>query len=425
MDTNRLAGPKRINRVIVDQHAEDAAFLWILRDAAVSAPHYDLRDLARLDGRIEAHLDGLRIAGDAGWAICRAALSGGDAGEVFVAAVLGLQQDESEWMDDALQAGIASYDLSRGLASALSWLDFEVAEHYLATLLMESGGPARRVAVAAYANQRRDPGPALLQAANDPDPELRTRAYLAIGEIGAMAHSPTLRRGLEDGQPEVMIAAAWSAALLTCDPQALRILHESLDREGPFSRRALETIVACSPSGSAYDWLIELSKRPATTALALVGIGLMGDPIGIPVLLEMMDDQEVTKSAGEGFSLLTGVDLALNDLDCSPPEGAMEDQVETSPDKSIELDPDEDLPMPDPKLVRRWWDTNRSRFQPGERYFLGQPFSVEGLREALRTGRQRHRRAAALALAAYERRGALYETRAPGFRQALELGLSI
>jgi hypothetical protein len=30
---------------IVDQHAEEAAFLWLLRDAAVSAPHYLLADL--------------------------------------------------------------------------------------------------------------------------------------------------------------------------------------------------------------------------------------------------------------------------------------------------------------------------------------------------------------------------------------------
>ena len=59
---------------IIIQHAEDAAFLWLLRDAAVTQPHYDLDDLAELDNRVEAHLDGLRIAGDAGWEICWDAL---------------------------------------------------------------------------------------------------------------------------------------------------------------------------------------------------------------------------------------------------------------------------------------------------------------------------------------------------------------
>ncbi|MBW2737521.1 MAG: hypothetical protein JRE64_01460, partial [Deltaproteobacteria bacterium] len=51
---------------IVEQHAEEAAFLWLLRDAAVQAPHYSLNDLADMDERVEANNDGLRVAGEAG-----------------------------------------------------------------------------------------------------------------------------------------------------------------------------------------------------------------------------------------------------------------------------------------------------------------------------------------------------------------------
>ena len=53
--------------VVLSQHTEEAAFLWLLRNAAVHQPHYSLSDLAHHDGRIDAHLDGLRIAGDEGW----------------------------------------------------------------------------------------------------------------------------------------------------------------------------------------------------------------------------------------------------------------------------------------------------------------------------------------------------------------------
>jgi hypothetical protein len=61
---------------LVEQHAEEAAFLWILRDAAaVHAPHYSLKDLADIDERVEAHIDGLRIAEDVGWTICADALA--------------------------------------------------------------------------------------------------------------------------------------------------------------------------------------------------------------------------------------------------------------------------------------------------------------------------------------------------------------
>lgn len=43
---------------IISQHAEEAAFLWLLRDNACCAPHYSLKDLAKLDDRVEAQLTG-------------------------------------------------------------------------------------------------------------------------------------------------------------------------------------------------------------------------------------------------------------------------------------------------------------------------------------------------------------------------------
>ena len=47
---------------VIEEHAEKAAIQWSFRDAAVNGHDHDLDDLADLDERIEAHLDGLRIA---------------------------------------------------------------------------------------------------------------------------------------------------------------------------------------------------------------------------------------------------------------------------------------------------------------------------------------------------------------------------
>ena len=43
-----------VNREVVEQHAEEASFLWLLRDDAVRAPNYNLQDIADLDERVEA-----------------------------------------------------------------------------------------------------------------------------------------------------------------------------------------------------------------------------------------------------------------------------------------------------------------------------------------------------------------------------------
>jgi hypothetical protein len=65
---------RTIVQEVVTQHAEETSFLWLLRHAAVSQPHYSLQDLSKLDNRLEAHLDGLRIAGESGWNVVQETL---------------------------------------------------------------------------------------------------------------------------------------------------------------------------------------------------------------------------------------------------------------------------------------------------------------------------------------------------------------
>src|SRR5258707_9812993 len=106
---------------VLHLHTEGASFLWELRSGAVATPHYSLADLAKLDNRVEGNLDGLRIAGDAGWEICKEALSGGGSGEVFAAAALALDSGDKDRLETVFEAGTASQELSRGLTSALGW----------------------------------------------------------------------------------------------------------------------------------------------------------------------------------------------------------------------------------------------------------------------------------------------------------------
>ena len=63
------------------------------------------------------------------------------------------------------------------------------------------------------------------------------------------------------------------------------------------------------------------------------------------------------------------------------------------------MDPDDNLPWPEPALVQKWWDKNRGQFQNGTRYLMGKPMTIDWLKTVLRDGRQRQRAAAALELA--------------------------
>lgn len=100
--------------IIIEQHAEDAAFHWLLRDSAVHAPHYSLKDLSKLDNRVEAHIDGLRIAGEEGWEIANEILAMEDAGEIFTLAVLTFESGNETRIHNVVEAGSVSPELLRG-----------------------------------------------------------------------------------------------------------------------------------------------------------------------------------------------------------------------------------------------------------------------------------------------------------------------
>ena len=78
---------------IVRQHAEMAAFLWTIYDRHLlhpdENPEMDEVRLGRLIERLEAHLDGLRVAGDQGQKIAQERYEEfPEAGELFVLRML-------------------------------------------------------------------------------------------------------------------------------------------------------------------------------------------------------------------------------------------------------------------------------------------------------------------------------------------------
>src|SRR5262249_44240792 len=149
---------------------------WTTRNRAVGEPHYSLEDLAALDQRVEAHLDGLRIAGDVGWRFCKENLANEGPGEVFALSVMAFSAGDRERMREALNAGCASPRTRPGLVSALGWLDYDTVSPWISRLLEAKSALHRSIGVAACAIHRQDPGSALTVGVEDPDPVLRARA---------------------------------------------------------------------------------------------------------------------------------------------------------------------------------------------------------------------------------------------------------
>src|SRR5262249_15592121 len=95
-----------VNRPVVHAHGSEAAALWTLRTRAASAPHYRLARLRKIDLRVLAHLEGLRIAGEEGWRTSEKALADLDGGALFVAAFLAFELRDAGKMYQALQLAL-------------------------------------------------------------------------------------------------------------------------------------------------------------------------------------------------------------------------------------------------------------------------------------------------------------------------------
>jgi uncharacterized protein (TIGR02270 family) len=405
--------------VIIEQHAEEAAFLWILRSNAVHAPHYKLKDLTKLDGRVEAHLDGLRIAGAEGWRLCAEGLTFGEAGEVFAAAVLALESRDTAKIDQVLAVAEQFPDSVAGLVSALGWVEPHQLSGTVKELLSSPSSLCRRVGIAACAVHRVNPGQFLdnlLRAENVPI-QLQARALRAVGELKRRDLIYDLRNWLRAKDDITRFWAAWAAVLLGDRGEALETLKAFVVTGSPFATRALPVVLRAIGAEASASWLKGLAQYPELQRDVVIGTGVIGDPRYVPWLIKRMEVPELARVAGESFSLITGVDIAYEDLDGDGPDGFEAGPSEEPEDENVALDPDENLPWPDPRKIHGWWETHKNRFQIGTRYLAGAPITESQCRNVLREGYQRQRAAAALELALMKPDAPLFEVRAPGWRQ--------
>lgn len=200
-----------VNREVIDQHSEEAAFLWTQRDQAVASPRYTLKHLAKLDGRVEAHVDGLRVAAEVGWETCLAVLGAGP-GEVFAGAILAFGSGDASRIQLVLEAGSSDPLVARGLISALGWLAKGRATDAAMALVGDVQPEVRRTGIAACAIHRIDPGPPLGNAIMDPTP-------------GSQRERPKLRRNSDKWICSVRYFRVFPISILTAVFGLLGRLH--------------------------------------------------------------------------------------------------------------------------------------------------------------------------------------------------------
>lgn len=396
---------------LCQEHADEAAFLWSLRDRATGDWAYDLRGLAELEERVEAHIDGLRLAGEAGLSTSFAALDDeGEPGTTFVAALLSVERSDLRSIARVLD--VAGSGLSaREIVAALAWAPWERVQRIMPGLLSARCPPALHwIGLGGCAARRVAPGQTLTYALYSEDERLLARALKTAGQLGRKDLVHVIEDRMTVDSEICRFWAAWAATLLG-SARAIDVLWSIAETGALFSERAC---ALASRKTSASDGLSRISALAAGGRLrvGLAGAAALGDIAVIPWLLEVMEEPAAMRRAGLAFTMTTGLDLVDQKLAGKAPEGFVAGPNDDPDDAHVLPDPDESLPWPDAPVLRGWWSRESVHFKPGVRYFLGQPIAHDWLETALHAGRQPARAAAAEELVLSGKTSMLSEVRA-------------
>jgi len=408
---------KRFVPLVLRQHVEDAAILHASRTALTRAAHVKLLHLRRFDRRLEAHLDGVAVAGHDAWPVLEESLELPSSGRLFTIAIRAIEEHDTQQLERLLALSQAMPEARAGLPSAFGWVEAAQLRGIVADMLRSQNPLARWVGVTASALHRVDPGLVSGGCLEDTDALVRARGWRAAGELGKRELLARTTSALDDDDEMCRFWAAWSALLLGGGESALRVLTNTAIAPGPLRARAFHLALQAMNMPVSQAWLRSLAPDPGNLRWLVRGAGLVGDPVYVPWLIGHMNNNSLARLAGEAFSMITGIDLAWLDLDRRPPEDAEPGPNDDPNDSNIEMDEDDGLPWPDQNLVQTWWDANSHRFKPGVRYFMGEPLNQANCVRVLKDGFQRQRIAAAFYLSLLNPGTPLFEWRAPARRQ--------
>lgn len=404
--------------VVVSQHVEELAILWNVRRVLVDAGGVLPVQLARLDRRIAAHEDGCLIATKAGIARIRESLAEPDPSILFAASTVAIATGHASFFGECVSVVETLPETGKGLRAALGWGDGCNVDGFIESLIRAKSTSRRVLGLAGLRLQGVGSRRAfVVEGMGDPSPAVRAMSLRAVGEHGDLSRAQDVRDATEDSDPDCRFWGSWAAVQLGDRGRALSELIEIALAAGPHRGRALTLAMQAAPLREAHGGLQMRVRESEDSRWTIQAAGILGDASNIPWLLRCMSDDQTARVAGEAFSLITGIDLALLDLERKPPEHFESGPNDDPEDSNVDMDDDDGLPWPDPVKIHSWWSSNGSQFQPGRRYFMGAPVTWEHCLDVLKHGYQRQRILAAHYLCLLRPGTPLFNTSAPAWRQ--------
>lgn len=364
---------------LLHRHVEDAAFYWMQLEDAANNPRMSASAQMRFEELLDAHLDGLAIAGAAATPVVVAALDRWrSSSEVFVAAWHALQGG-----DDALLCRVMELvarqprDHLRALVSALAMLPAERARHWMGQWPAPDSAAEwqvavlRAIAVTGAPLPPLESGSSLASWLRSPHAGVRAAAC----RLSGAAELASLNERLGDADLAVRAEAALAIcrlgdhasglhALWPCVAEQARLHAQATAERKPQEQRRLHRwlgwMAQWVPTGHAGIAQL-LQDMPSCAGLTFALHH--GDPALIPWVTAQLSNAHSARLAGWVWECLTGIDLVAHHL--VREGGAAGDEP-----LEAQRDAERGLLLPDPQAIMNF-PVNGLHF--GQRCLLGRP----------------------------------------------------
>ena len=337
---------------IVEEHFDELDFLLELRDRVICSEKWTLPLLAAHEGRVEAHLDGLRLSELHGVDLALARIEEGDTYAAAAASLVLEATGEGEHRQailDALRGGPP--ESLMGILTALRHRDLGPFRRDLEDLNADAD-PLRAATAASLLAFSRMPAKNLDVLSGHESSEVRVLAMGAAGRLGEL-YQREIAAGVEAPNLEVRRAALEAAARLGVSG-LIRHCRAASARDPDPDPEAVY-FVGVLGDRSDLPLLESLLSNPDLGAVATAALGALGLVEGVPLLLDLMGDDTLGVPATAAYKRITGADDVEGEKPYPPPE---------------EEDETDDLP-PDPEKALADWESRKSSMVSGVQWQRG------------------------------------------------------
>jgi uncharacterized protein (TIGR02270 family) len=365
---------------ILDEHADELPFLWSQRRSALRSPRHSAHSLARLERRIEAHVQGLLVVGESAVPFIEPYLSGHDTNRAFAAGHVLLRSGAADQADRVFGA----FERAGASPSRLDGLRQAICQGPIGPIL-----------------------PGLQRLVRSADDLVAVAASEALAFHAALElRMARLLDFLRSPSPNVRQAGWRVVALL--DEGRLELFRSGWRDPDPGVRRESLFAAACVRQRGLLEHCRKLSRTPAPDhfdaieVLALLGgpddlrclltagqcaglgphryriLGAFGHPGVVETLLKGIEDPDPSSAvaAGAAFTKLTGREIDSDFRIELPPE----DGSEPAGFDKYFLD---EAFLPDPARAWGCWREIRERLAGATRWSRGFDLSQGASREVL------------------------------------------